>query len=260
MSEARLLVARDGAVLTLTLSNPAARNALHPAMYEAAVPALEEAARDPAVRAIMLAGADEFFCAGGNLQRLQDNRAKPKSVQAESIAQLHHWIRALRACPKPIVAGVDGAAAGAGFSLALACDFIVAGRSAKFVVSYVKVGLSPDGGATWSLSRALPRTLVNELAMTGQPITAERLHALGVVNRLVDDGQARDAALAFAAELAAGPAHAMARIKALVQQAEDVSLDAQLDAERDSFVECLHHPEAGEGIAAFLDKRKPRFP
>lgn len=139
--------------LVLKLSNPGARNALHPDMYAAGIEALSTAERDNSVRAIVLTGADNFFCAGGNLNRLLENRAKDPSVQAESIDLLAEWISALRASTKPVIAAVEGAAAGAGFSLALACDLIVAADDAKFVMSYARVGLTPDGGASWFLTR-----------------------------------------------------------------------------------------------------------
>ena len=249
---------RDG-TLILTLSNPGARNALHPDMYSAAIETLTTAERDDSIRAVILTGADHFFCAGGNLNRLLENRAKPKSEQADSIDHLHRWIEALRDCPKPVIAAVDGAAAGAGFSLALACDLIVAGESAKFVMAYVKVGLTPDGGGSWFLSQALPRQLATEILIEGKPVLAPRLHQLGVVNRIVPDGTALDAALAWADDLAALSPNAVGRIKALVSEAQGNNLPTHFDAEKHAFVESLHHQDAQEGISAFLAKRAPVY-
>src|SRR3954453_6602655 len=202
---AELLTSRpteSDSTLVLTLSNPGARNALHPDMYAAGIEALDSVERDPSIRAVVLTGADNFFCAGGNLNRLLENRGKDKSVQADSIDNLHGWVEAIRDCPKPVIAAVDGAAAGAGFSLALACDMIVAGASAKFVMAYVKVALTPDAGGSWFLMQALPRQLATEILIEGKAVDAARLHSLGLVNRLVPDGSARDAALAWADELA----------------------------------------------------------
>ena len=162
---AELLTSRpteSESTLVLTLSNPGARNALHPDMYAAGIEALESVERDPSIRAVVITGADNFFCAGGNLNRLLENRAKDPSVQAESIDLLGEWISALRLSSKPVIAAVDGAAAGAGFSLALACDLIVAAEDAKFVMSYARVGLTPDGGGSWFLAQALPRQLATE--------------------------------------------------------------------------------------------------
>lgn len=256
---AELKASRRNGTLILTLSNPGARNALHPDMYAAAIETLATADRDDTVRAVVLTGADHFFCAGGNLNRLLENRAKPKSEQAESIDNLHRWIEALRDCPKPVIAAVDGAAAGAGFSLALACDLIVAGSSAKFVMAYVKVGLTPDGGGSWFLSQALPRQLATEMIIEGKPVLAPRLHQLGLVNRVVADGTALDEALAWADELAQLSPNAVERIKTLIGEAQHNTLPQHFEAEKESFVESLHHRDAQEGINAFLNKRAPVY-
>jgi enoyl-CoA hydratase/carnithine racemase len=256
---AELRASRRDATLILTLSNPGAKNALHPDMYGAAIEALTTAERDDSVRAVILTGADNFFCAGGNLNRLLENRSKDKSVQADSIDQLHGWIEAIRDCPKPVIAAVDGAAAGAGFSLALACDLIVAGASAKFVMAYVQVGLTPDGGASWFLSRALPRQLAAEILIEGKPVLAPRLHEVGLVNRIVPDGTATDAALAWAENLSALSPNAVERIKSLTQEAYTNNLSQHFEAEKRHFVESLHHRDAQEGISAFLEKRKPHY-
>lgn len=256
---AELQASRQDATLILTISNPGAKNALHPDMYAAAIETLTTAERDDSIRAVVLTGADNVFCAGGNLNRLLENRSKDKSVQAASIDNLHGWIEAIRDCPKPVIAAVEGAAAGAGFSLALACDMVVAGTSAKFVMAYVKVGLTPDGGGSWFLTRALPRQFVNEILIDGKPIGAQRLHDLGVVNKVVADGTALDAALAWADELAAQSPNAVERIKSLTLEAQTNSLAQHFESEKRHFVESLHHRDAQEGISAFLEKRKPRY-
>lgn len=256
---AELKASRQDATLILTLSNPGERNALHPDMYASAIETLSTAERDDSVRAVILTGADRFFCAGGNLNRLLENRSKDKSVQADSIDNLHGWIEAIRDCPKPVIAAVDGAAAGAGFSLALACDFIVAGASAKFVMAYVKVGLTPDGGGSWFLSKALPRQLAAEMLIEGKPFLAPRLHELGLVNKVVPDGTALDAALAWADELASLSPNSVERIKSLTHEAQTNSLAQHFELEKRNFVESLHHRDAKEGISAFLEKRKPSY-
>jgi enoyl-CoA hydratase/carnithine racemase len=256
---AELKASRRDATLILTLSNPGAKNALHPDMYAAAVESLAAVERDNAIRAVVLTGADNFFCAGGNLNRLLENRSKDKTVQADSIDQLNGWTDAIRNCPKPVIAAVDGAAAGAGFSLALACDLIVAGASAKFVMAYVKVGLTPDGGGSWFLSQALPRQLATEIMIEGKPVAASRLHELGLVNRVVADGTALERALEWAEELAALSPNATGRIKTLARNAGDNTLDEHFKAEKHNFVESLHHRDGQEGISAFLEKRKPQY-
>jgi enoyl-CoA hydratase/carnithine racemase len=259
---AELLASRpteSESTLVLTLSNPGARNALHPDMYAAGIEALSTAERDPSIRTIVLTGADQFFCAGGNLNRLLENRAKDPSVQGDSIDLLGEWISALRVSSKPVIAAVEGAAAGAGFSLALACDLIVAAEDAKFVMSYARVGLTPDGGGSWFLTQALPRQLATEVLIEGKPISAVRLHELGVVNKLAKTGAVRDAALAWADDLGKISPNSIAHIKGLISAAGAQPLAEHLVAERDCFVASLHHRDGLEGISAFLEKRAPVY-
>ena len=248
-----------GQTMVLTISNPEHRNALGPEIYAAGVEALNVAETSAEVRSVVITGEGSAFSAGGNLQRLMANRQQPPEVQAQSIEGLHSWIESVRAFPKPVIAAVEGAAAGAGFSLALACDFIVAANNAVFVMAYTNIALSPDGGATWSLSRSLPRQLVNELLMGGGRIEPQRLHALGVVNRLAEPGQALGDALALAEMLNARAPNALASVKELVNDAASASLNVQLAAERDHLVRNLHHANAGIGIEAFLAKERPRY-
>ena len=158
-----------------------------------------------------------------------------------------------------MIAAVEGPAAGAGFSLALACDMIVAARNSVFVMAYSSIALSPDGGGSWSLSRAVPRQLATELLMCGERIGAERLQQLGVVNRLVDAGQALQQALQLCEQLNTRAPNALASIKELLSDADGSSLTAHLDRERDHFVKNLHHNNAGIGIGAFLNKQKPEY-
>ena len=256
---AELKASRREATLILTLSNPGAKNALHPDMYAAAIETLSTAERDDSIRAVVITGADQFFCSGGNLNRLLENRSKDKATQAESIDNLHGWVDAIRNCPKPVIAAVEGAAAGAGFSLALACDLIVASASAKFVMAYVQVGLTPDGGGSWFLMQSLPRQLAMEILIEGKPILAPRLHELGLVNRVVADGAALDTALNWADDLAALSPNAVERIKSLTHEAQSNLLAQHFESEKRNFVESLHHRDAQEGITAFLEKRKPHY-
>jgi enoyl-CoA hydratase/carnithine racemase len=256
---AELKSTSQGRTMVLTLSNPDHRNALAPEMYAAGIEALGVAESSPEVRSVVLTGEGPIFCAGGNLQRLQGNRLLPPEVQAESIEGLHSWIEAIRTFPKPVIAAVEGAAAGAGFSLALACDLIVAADDAVFVMAYSGVALSPDGGGSWSLVRALPRQLASELLLGGERIGARRLHELGLVNRIAPKGNALDEALRMAERLNARAPNALASIKELIGEAEGATLNEQLARERDHFVKNLHHPNAGIGIAAFLSKQPPEY-
>jgi enoyl-CoA hydratase/carnithine racemase len=256
---AQLLSTSEGQTLILTLSNPEFRNALGPEMYAAGVEALSVAESSAEVRSVVITGAQGIFSAGGNLQRLQNNRQMPPEHQAQSIEGLHNWIEAIRTFPKPVIAAVEGPAAGAGFSLALACDLIVAARNSVFVMAYSSIALSPDGGGSWSLSRAVPRQLATELLMCGERIGAERLQQLGVVNRLVDAGQALQQALQLGEQLNTRAPNALASIKELLSDADGSTLNAQLARERDHFVQNLHHSNAGVGISAFLNKQKPEY-
>ncbi len=256
---AQLISTSQGQTMVLTLSNPEHRNALGPEMYAAGVEALNAAESNPEVRSVVITGEGSIFSAGGNLQRLLNNRQQPPEVQAQSIEGLHSWIEAIRTFPKPVVAAVEGPAAGAGFSLALACDLIVAASNSVFVMAYSSIALSPDGGGSWSLSRLIPRQLATELLMCGERIGAERLQQMGIVNRLTEPGQALQQTLAWTAQLNARAPNALASVKELLAEADTSPLNAQLARERDHFVKNLHHANAGIGISAFLNKETPRY-
>ena len=249
----------EGQTLILTISNPDFKNALSPEIYAAGVEALNAAETNSEIRSVIITGEGAAFCAGGNLQRLLANRQQPKEVQAQSIDGLHSWIDSIRTYPKPIIAAVEGAAAGAGFSLALACDFCVAADNAVFVMSYSTVGLSPDGGGSWALGRALPRQLANELLMCGERVNAQRLHDFGLVNTVCSSGSALREALALAERLNARAPNVLSSIKELLNDSAANTLSQQLQSERDHFVSNLHHGNGGEGIDAFLAKRIPHY-
>ena len=256
---AQLISTSEGQTMVLTLSNPEHRNALGPEMYAAGVEALNAAETNPDIRSVILTGEGSVFSAGGNLQRLQNNRQKPPEFQAQSIEGLHSWIEAIRTFPKPVIAAVEGPAAGAGFSLALACDLIVSAVNSVFVMAYSSIALSPDGGGSWSLSRLMPRQLATELLMCGERIGAERLHQMGVVGRLSEPGHALAEALAWAARLNARAPNALASVKELLNEADGSPLNAHLARERDHFVKNLHHANGGIGIGAFLSKETPKY-
>ncbi|PQA81466.1 enoyl-CoA hydratase [Limnohabitans sp. TS-CS-82] len=256
---AQLKSTSQGQTMILTLSDPAMRNALGPDMYAAGIEALNVAETNPEIRSVIITGEGSNFCAGGNLQRLQSNRDKPREAQAQSIEGLHSWMEAIRTCPKPVIAAVEGAAAGAGFSLAMMCDMMVAARDSIFVMAYSSIALSPDGGGSWSLSHSLPRQLASELLLLGERIGAERLHALGVVNRISEPGHALSDALQLADRINARAPNAMSSIKELINDAGTHNLTTHLAQERDHFVNNLHHANAGIGIAAFLNKEKPVY-
>ena len=255
----QLKSAVHGQTLVLTLSNPTLRNALGPEMYTAGIEALNAAESNSEIRSVIITGEGAHFCAGGNLQRLLANRKQAKEVQAQSIDGLHTWMEAIHTFPKPVIAAVEGAAAGAGFSLVLMCDLVVAARDSIFVMAYSSIALSPDGGGSWNLSQALPRQIAAELMLLGERIGAERLHALGSVNRLVESGTALTQALDLAERINARAPNAMQSIKDLINDAATQSLHVHLAQERDHFVNNLHHANSGVGISAFLNKEKPLY-
>ncbi len=253
----RVLTEKTGRVLHIINNAPEQRNAFGMDFYDGMIPAIEGAGSDPDIGAVVISGAGGFFCAGGDVKRLAVAHQHGFAERREGVDRLHVMIRAIRACPKPIIAAVEGGAAGAGASLAAACDLIVAGRDAYFMLAYVKIGITPDGGATWSFARALPRQFATEMALTGGKVAAERLHQLGMVNRL-SDAPVTDA-LGWAAELATGPSQSMATIKAQIVQAEEAGFEAQLEAEAIGIATALASPDGIEGATAFLEKRKARF-
>ena len=254
-----LLTERRGTTLVLTISDPPTRNTLSAQVIAAAIEALGVAEADPEVRCVVLQGADGHFCAGGNVQGLVERRAAGEAAQRRMLDHLHHWIETMASYPKPIVAAVEGAAAGAGFALALACDLVVAASDARFVMSHAKLGLSPDGGATARLAEALPPALVKRLLWLAEPVPAATLGEHGLVAIVSLPGSALADALILADRLATLAPGAVASVKELVAQAPRRTLVEQLAAERDHFLSNLFGADGGEGLRAFVEKRSPRF-
>ena len=254
-----LLTERNGAVLVLTISDPATRNTLSAQALAAGIEALGVAESDPQVRAVILRGDGAHFCAGGNVHGLAERREAGRPAQREMLERLHQFVEALRVFPKPIIAAVEGAAAGAGFALALACDLIVAAEDAQFTMSYARLGLSPDAGSSWNLLQSLPRMLAQRMIWLAEPASAAQLHSAGIVGWLVARGQSSTEALQIANRLAAMAPNALASAKELVQQAPNRSLHQQLAAERDHFIDNLFDDNGAEGLQAFFAKRAPRF-
>jgi enoyl-CoA hydratase/carnithine racemase len=245
--------------LILTLSDPTLRNAMGPAMYAAGIEALNVAETNPDIRSVVITGEGAHFCAGSDVHRLKANRDQPAEVQAQTIESLHNWMEAIRTFPKPVIAAVEGAAVGSGFSLALMCDLIVAADNSVFAMAYSNLGLSPDAGGSWNLTHALPRQLASELLLLGERISAQRLHTLGVVNRLVDSGHALTEALALAERINERAPNVMNSIKELVNDVGTHHMTDHLAQERNQFVKNLHHANASIGIQAFLNKEVPHY-
>jgi len=250
---------RAGSTLVLTMSDPATRNTLSAQLFAAGIEALSVAESDPSVRCVVLQGDAGHFCAGGNITGLRERRAADPSVQMQMIEHFHELIEALRACPKPVIAAVEGAAAGGGFSIALACDLIVAAEDARFMMSHARLGLTPDGGGSWHLAQLLPRPLALQAIWLAEPFTARQLEAHGLVTQVTDSGRASTAACALAERLAAMAPNALAAAKDLVNQARRETLSKHLAAERDQMLQTLFHPNGGEGLQAFVERRAPRF-
>jgi enoyl-CoA hydratase/carnithine racemase len=256
---AQLKSTNQGQTLILTLSDPTLRNAMGPAMYAAGIEALNVAETNPDIRSVVITGEGAHFCAGSDVHRLKASREQDAGSHVQEIESLHNWIEAIRTFPKPVIAAVEGAAVGSGFSLALVCDLIVASNNSVFAMAYSNLGLSPDAGASWSLTQALPRQLAAELLLLGDRISAQRLHELGVVNSVVDSGHSLTQALDLAERINAHAPNVMNTIKELVNDASSNSLTEQLAQERNQFVKNFHHMNAGIGIQAFLNKEVPHY-
>ncbi|HEY8553235.1 MAG TPA: enoyl-CoA hydratase [Burkholderiales bacterium] len=254
-----LLVERDGRVVTLTWNRPQVLNAMNREGAQALLEELLRIEHDETVGCVVLAGAGRAFMAGGDLEVMRAQLPDPRAAIKGLLDPFHAAIRLIERMPQPVVAMVQGHAAGAGASLAFAVDFVVAAQSAAFTLSYAKVGTSPDGGATYYLARLVGLRRALEIAMLAEPIPAPRAHELGLVNRVVPDEQLQAETYALARRLAEGPAHAQAVTKRLLRESFDRQLPAQLDAEREGFLGCCITPDFAEGLQAFASKRAPKF-
>ena len=254
-----LHTSRTDSTLVITISGLETRNALHPEMVAAAIEIFSTAERDNSLLSIVLTGAGNNFSSGTNLHHLMEIRSQEKFIQIDSTDSMQAWVETVMNCTKPVIAAVEGTAIGSGLALALACDLIVAGTSAQFMLANAKIGLMPDSGGSWLLMRYFPRQLATEMLLTGEPVTASRLHGFGVVNRIVEDGSALDAALTLADELSKLAPNVTSSMKSLAIDAQDNFLSEQFENEKHLFIESLQHRNAQEGISAFLSKRKPQF-
>jgi enoyl-CoA hydratase/carnithine racemase len=207
------------------------------------------------VRALILTGAGGHFCGGGDLQRLTHNRQHDLPKLAENIDAFHQWIEALRSFPKPVIAAVEGVAAGGGLSLVLACDLVVVAENARFITAYSQVGLSPDGGASWHLARLLGRGPALQLLWQNTPISAQQMAQWGVAHQVAPAGTVLQQALAWADQLAQIPPGVLTSVKELVNEAPGHTLKQQLDAEKQHFIVNLCRPEAGQAIEKFLSRK-----
>jgi enoyl-CoA hydratase/carnithine racemase len=258
MSDERppVLTEVDGEVWRITLDRPQAGNALTPGLAAELAAAFRN--RPAATRAVLLLGNGPRFCVGGDVQSFADAE-DPGTFVARLAHDWHEVIRLILACPVPVVAGVQGAVAGAGVGLIGACDMVICARGTKIRPAYVGIGLSPDGGTSWALTRALGAPRALDLMLTNGSLTAAEAHLNGLVARLVEDDELRDTAIAVAHEITDGPVRAMVRTRGLVRRAATRSLDEQVDDEAQLIAESAADPEGREGVRAFVERREPNF-
>ena len=246
----------DGDVWRITLDRPEAGNALDLALAADLTAAFRD--RPEQTRVVLLLGNGERFCVGGDVQSFAAAE-DPGGFVARLAHDWHEVIRLVLACPVPVVAGVQGAVAGAAIGLIGSCDVVVCARSTKIRPAYGAIGLSPDGGTSWALTRALGAPRALELMLTNGALTAAEAHMFGLVARLAEDDEVHEAAVALAHQVAAGPVRAMVRTRALVRKAATRTLDEQLDDEAALIAESAADPEGREGVRAFVEKRTPDF-
>ncbi|SAK90885.1 enoyl-CoA hydratase [Caballeronia glebae] len=245
-------------VATLTLNRPDKLNSFTREMHRQLNHALTEIEASNA-RALVITGAGRGFCAGQDLADLDFPPGSMSDLGDLIDEYFNPLVRRLQAMPMPVIAAVNGTAAGAGANLAMACDLVVAARSACFIQAFVKIGLVPDSGGTWLLPRRVGEARALGLALTGEKLGAEKAEAWGIVWRVVDDAELQQAAAQLAAQLAQQPARAVVAIKQAVRASANKTFDQQLNLERDLQRELGASPDYIEGVAAFKEKRAPRF-
>jgi 2-(1,2-epoxy-1,2-dihydrophenyl)acetyl-CoA isomerase len=256
MSE-QLLIDRDGGVLRLTLNRPEKLNAVTSELLDAARRTFEEAAGDAQTRVVVLTGAGRGFCAG---QDLAEPGAAPGSDLGILIERHHNpLIRAMRKLEKPIVARVNGVAAGCGANIAFACDLVIAAASAKFIESFARIGLLPDSSGTWMLPRLVGQARATGLAMLATPITAQQAYDWGAIWKVVDDGDLDKECDELAGRLAAAPTKSLGAVKLALSAGWTNDIEAQLELERDVQRMLGATADYREGVEAFAQKRDPSF-
>ncbi|SRR6266581_1629541 len=255
-----ILVSQDAGVLAITLNRPDKLNAFNPEMHQLLRKALERAADEHEVRAVLLTGAGRGFCAGQDLaERNVEPGAAPLDLSVSIGSHYNPLVRRMHALPKPIVCAVNGVAAGAGANIALACDLVLAARSASFIQAFSKIGLVPDSGGSYFLPRLVGTARAMGLALLAEPLCAEDAERWGLVWKVFDDGELLEQAGQIAARLAAGPTKGYGLLKKAMYESAGNSLDAQLDLERDLQREAGFSEDYREGVSAFMKKRKPAF-
>jgi 2-(1,2-epoxy-1,2-dihydrophenyl)acetyl-CoA isomerase len=246
---------REGSVMTITLNRPDVLNAFDRAMHDGFRSALKEA-RDPEVRAVVLTGAGRGFCVGQDLKEFREGAG---DLGERLRATYNRSVLALHGLEKPVIAAVNGPAAGAGLSFAAACDIRLAADSATFVPAFISIGLVPDTGATYFVARILGYGRAFEWLAAGKPLTAADAHAWGLVSEVVEAGKLAERAATLAAELAVMPTRAVGMTKRLLDRASTSTLEEQLELEAQLQAAAAESEDFAEGVAAFLEKREARF-
>lgn len=258
MADKLVTFERKGAVAWLTLVRPEAGNGMNVALLSDLSEAVRRCEADAAVRAVVLTGSGRFFCVGGDLSGMRDATETALSIRAMTL-HLHAAIAALTRMRAPSIAAVNGTAAGAGFSLALACDFLVASETAQFASAYAAAGLSADGGQSWTLPRRVGPHRAKVMMLQGRKLSAAEALDWGVADQVVAPEALASSVSQMAESLANGPTAAFGRMKNLLADAECTSLETQLELEARGIAACVESEDAREGIAAFMEKRKPAF-
>jgi 2-(1,2-epoxy-1,2-dihydrophenyl)acetyl-CoA isomerase len=259
MSDPSIIVDRHDGYRIVTLNRPERLNAFNDAMHVELRQAIDDAEADESCRALMITGAGKGFCAG---QDLNDRLVKPGEKIPPSTSLEQHYnplVRKLRDLPFPVIAAVSGVAAGAGCNIALACDIVIAGRSASFVQSFARIGLIPDSGGTWGLPRLVGDARARGLALLAAPLPADQADQWGLIWKCVDDAALAAEAQKLCEHFASAPTQGLALIKRALNASATNTLDAQLDLERDLQGMARAMPDYIEGVRAFMEKRKPNF-
>lgn len=250
----------EGGLLTVTMNRPERRNALNPDMTRGLVEAAQRAVEDHEVRAVLLKGAGGTFCVGGDVRSMAEGREPlPFETRLVNLRRSMEVSRILHQMPKPVVAQLDGAAAGAGLSMALSCDLRVASQSCKITTAFAKVGFSGDYGGTYFLTQLLGSARARELYLTSPVLTAQEAHAIGMVTKVVPDAEIDVAARDLAMSLAQGPSVALGYIKRNINNAEHLALEDCFDAEATHHTRCADTDDHKEAAKAFVKKRQPSF-
>ncbi len=254
-----LLETSEHGVCTITLNRPDRLNAVNPVLADEFPLAVRQAARDDAVRAVVVTGAGRGFCAGLDLMEPVSLTDGLRADRMDPLYWVGKWVLALAGCEKPVIAAINGAAAGAGFGLALACDLRVVAEGAKMTAGYVRRGLSPDAGVSWWLPRLVGHGRAAEILFSGRDVLAAEAERIGLATRVVPDGECVLAAQALAAQLASGPPIALALTKRLLLESASATLEAHLRSELAHIKTCFASGDVREAMAAFGEKRMPVF-